>query len=247
MDKNNVIIEIHPGAGGTESQDWAQMLFRMYLKWAEKNGYKTEIVDISYGEEAGIKSVTFTVNGLYAYGMLKGEAGIHRLVRISPFDSNKRRHTSFVAVLTYPEIEEDIEVDINEKDIRIDTYRASGAGGQHVNKTSSAVRITHIPSGIVVSCQNERSQYKNKSNAMKVLRARLYSLKISEQEKELKGIIGNKKDIAWGNQIRSYVLHPYRIVKDHRTSVETGNVDVVLDGNINMFLEAYLKNRDKSD
>jgi peptide chain release factor 2 len=241
LDKNNVFVEIHPGAGGTESQDWAQMLFRMYLKWAEKNDYKTEIVDISYGDEAGIKSATFTVKGPYAYGMLKGEAGIHRLVRISPFDANKRRHTSFVAVLVYPDVEEDIEIEIDDSDLKIDTFRASGAGGQHVNKTSSAVRITHIPSGIVVACQNERSQHKNKATAMKVLKARLYDQKLKEQEKEMEGIIGDKKDIAWGNQIRSYVLHPYRMIKDHRTSVEVGNVDPVLDGDITIFLEAYLK------
>ncbi len=217
------------------------MLFRMYLKWAEKSDYKTEIVDISYGEEAGIKSATFTVKGPFAYGMLKGEAGIHRLVRISPFDANRRRHTSFVAVLIYPEVEEDIEIDIDDSDLKIDTFRASGAGGQHVNKTSSAVRITHIPSGIVVACQNERSQHKNKATAMKVLKARLYDLKLKEQEKEMEGLIGDKKDIAWGNQIRSYVLHPYRMIKDHRTSVEVGNVDPVLDGDISVFLEAYLK------
>lgn len=219
------------------------MLFRMYLKWAEKNGYKTNIVDVLYGEEAGIKSATFEVSGLFAYGMLKGEVGIHRLVRISPFDANKRRHTSFVAVLVYPEVEEDIDIDINENDLKIDTYRASGAGGQHVNKTSSAVRITHIPTGIVVACQNERSQFKNKSMAMKILRARIYNLKLKEQEQEMETIIGDKKDIAWGSQIRSYVLHPYRMIKDHRTFVETGNVDVVLDGEINVFLEAYLKTR----
>ncbi|MEE9524332.1 MAG: peptide chain release factor 2 [Thermodesulfovibrionales bacterium] len=244
LDKNNVFVEIHPGAGGTESQDWAQMLLRMYLKWAEKNGYKTEIVDISYGEEAGIKSATFTVTGPFAYGMLKGEAGIHRLVRISPFDANKRRHTSFVAVLIYPEVEEDIEIEIEDGDLKIDTYRASGAGGQHVNKTSSAVRITHIPSGIVVACQNQRSQHKNKATVMKILKARLYNLKLKEQEKEMEGIIGDKKDIAWGNQIRSYVLHPYRMIKDHRTSVEVGNIDPVLDGDLNVFLEAYLKQKE---
>ncbi len=220
------------------------MLLRMYLKWAEKNGYKTEIVDISYGEEAGIKSATFTVTGPFAYGMLKGEAGIHRLVRISPFDANKRRHTSFVAVLIYPEVEEDIEIEIEDGDLKIDTYRASGAGGQHVNKTSSAVRITHIPSGIVVACQNQRSQHKNKATVMKILKARLYNLKLKEQEKEMEGIIGDKKDIAWGNQIRSYVLHPYRMIKDHRTSVEVGNIDPVLDGDLNVFLEAYLKQKE---
>lgn len=241
MDKNNAIIEIHPGAGGTESQDWAQMLLRMYLKWAEKNGFKTHVVDILYGEEAGIKSATVTLDGLFAYGMLKGEAGIHRLVRISPFDANRRRHTSFVAVLVYPEIEEDIEIEMNEDDLRIDTFRASGAGGQHVNKTSSAVRITHLPTGIVVACQNERSQHKNRALAMKILKARLYDLKMKEHEKKMENIIGDKKDIAWGNQIRSYILHPYRLIKDHRTNVEVGNVDAVLDGDVNIFLEASLK------
>jgi peptide chain release factor 2 len=245
MDVNNAIVEIHPGAGGTESQDWAQMLFRMYLKWAEKNQFKTEIIDLLYGEEAGIKSVTFTISGPYAYGLLKGEAGIHRLVRISPFDANSRRHTSFVAVLVYPEVEEDIDIEIREEDIRIDTYRASGAGGQHVNKTSSAVRITHIPTGIVVACQNERSQHKNKATALKILKARLYDLKARELEEKLEGMKGDKKEIGWGNQIRSYVLHPYRLIKDHRTNVEVGNVDAVLDGEIGIFLDSYLKSKRK--
>lgn len=243
MDINNAILEIHPGAGGTESQDWAQMLLRMYTRWAEKYGYKTEILDLLQGEEAGIKSATLTINGPYAYGMLKGEAGVHRLVRISPFDSNNRRHTSFVAVLVYPEIEEDIEIDIRDEDLKIDTYRASGAGGQHVNKTSSAVRITHIPSGVIVACQNERSQHKNKATALKILKARLYNIKMHEHEKKLEGIKGDKKDIAWGNQIRSYVLHPYRMIKDHRTNMETGNIDPVLDGELSNFIEAYLKNK----
>jgi len=241
LDRSNAILEIHPGAGGTESQDWAQMLMRMYLRWAEKKGFKAEIVDLLQGEEAGIKSATITVSGPYAYGYLRAEAGIHRLVRISPFDANSRRHTSFVAVMVYPEIEDDIEIDVRDEDLRIDTFRASGAGGQHVNKVSSAVRITHIPTGIVVSCQSDRSQYKNKATAMKILKARLYDLKLREQEKKMEDIIGSKKEIAWGNQIRSCVLHPYRLIKDHRTGLEKGNVDAVLDGEIDDFIHAYLK------
>jgi len=233
-------MSIHPGAGGTESQDWAQILMRMYIRWAERKGYKVEIVDLLPGEEAGIKSVTITVSGLYAYGYLKAEAGIHRLVRISPFDANRRRHTSFAAVLVYPEIDEDIEIDIKEDELRIDTFRASGAGGQHVNKTSSAVRITHIPTGIVVTCQNERSQHKNRAIAMKILRARLYALKKKEQDQKLEEMIGEKKEIAWGNQIRSYTLHPYRLIKDHRTGYETGNVEAVLDGELDEFIRQYL-------
>ncbi len=240
-DKGNAIMEIHPGAGGTESQDWAQMLMRMYLRWAERHGYKTEILDLQYGDEAGIKSATITISGLYAYGYLKSEIGVHRLVRISPFDANRRRHTSFTAVLVYPEIEEDIDIEINEEDLKIDTFRASGAGGQHVNKVSSAVRITHIPTGIVVTCQNERSQHRNRALAMKILKARLYDLKRKEQEEKMESLIGEKREIGWGNQIRSYVLHPYRLVKDHRTGVETGNVDAVLDGDIDMFINAFLK------
>jgi peptide chain release factor 2 len=236
---------IHPGAGGTESQDWAQMLMRMYLRWAELHGYSTKIIDIQPAEEAGIKDVTIMVSGPYAYGYLKVEAGVHRLVRISPFDANKRRHTSFSAVLVYPEIEDDIEVEIKEEDIRIDTFRASGAGGQHVNKTSSAVRITHLPTGIVVSSQNHRSQHRNKETAMKILRARLYDLSLKEQEKEIEGLVGEKKDIAWGSQIRSYVLQPYRLVKDHRTGVEVGNVDAVLDGDIDIFIKAALREKSK--
>jgi len=239
-DKNDAIMTIHPGAGGTESQDWAQMLMRMYIRWAERKGFKVAIVDLQPGEEAGIKSVTLTVSGTYAHGYLKGEAGVHRLVRISPFDANKRRHTSFAAVLVYPEISEDIEVDIKEDDLKIDTFRASGAGGQHVNKTSSAIRLTHIPSGIIISCQNERSQHKNKSTALKILKARLYTIKKKEQEEKLEGFIGEKKDIAWGSQIRSYTLQPYQLVKDHRTGYETGNVNAVLDGAIDNFIKEYL-------
>jgi len=240
VDLNNAIVSIHPGAGGTESQDWAQMLMRLYTRWAERHGYQVEILDYQPGEEAGIKDVTFNVIGDYAYGYLKAESGVHRLVRISPFDANKRRHTSFASIFIYPEIEDDITVEIDEDDLRIDTYRASGAGGQHVNKTSSAVRITHIPTGIVVQCQNERSQHKNKGTAMKILRARLYEVKRLEREKKMEGLSPEKKDIAWGNQIRSYVLQPYQMVKDHRTNVEAGNVTAVLDGDIDMFIEAYL-------
>jgi peptide chain release factor 2 len=239
-DPNNAIVSIHAGAGGTEAQDWSDMLLRMYLRWSERKGFQTEIIDYLPGEEAGVKSVTFTVNGDYAYGYLKAESGIHRLVRISPFDAGKRRHTSFASVFVYPEIQEDIVVEINEDDLRVDTFRSSGAGGQHVNKTDSAVRITHLPTGIVVQCQNERSQHKNRSTAMKVLKARLYELKQKEQEEKMEQFHSTKKDIAWGSQIRSYVLQPYRLAKDHRTNLEIGNVDAVLDGDLDPFIEAYL-------
>ena len=241
LDPGDAIVTIHPGAGGTESQDWAQMLLRMYLRWAERRSFETKMLDLQPGEEAGIKSATFMVSGSYAYGYLKGEAGVHRLVRISPFDANKRRHTSFTAVLVTPVIEDEIEMDIREEDLKIDTFRSSGAGGQHVNKTSSAVRITHLPSGIVVSCQNERSQHRNRESAMKILKSRLYDLQQKKQDQKLEDIIGQKRDIAWGNQIRSYVLQPYRLVKDHRTSLEMGNVDAVLDGDIDPFIEATLR------
>jgi len=240
-DRNNAIVTIHPGAGGVESQDWAQMLMRMYLRWAETRRYKTEIVDLQIGDEAGIKGVTFTVEGKYAYGYLKAEAGIHRLVRISPFDANKRRHTSFSAVLVYPEIEDDIMIDIRDEDLKIDTFRASGAGGQHVNKVSSAVRVTHLPTGIIVACQSERSQLRNKELAMKILKSRIYDLTLKSREKKLEDFIGDKKEISWGNQIRSYTLQPYRLVKDHRTNMEIGDVDSVLDGRIDSFITAYLK------
>jgi len=243
LDRNNAILTIHPGAGGTESQDWAQMLMRMYLRWAELHGYVTEVVDLQSGDEAGIKSATITFTGEYAYGYLSAEAGVHRLVRISPYDASKRRHTSFAAVIVCPEIEDDIEIDIREEDIRMDTFRASGAGGQHVNKTSSAVRLTHLPTGVVVSCQNERSQHKNRSFAMKIMRARLYALELKAKEKKMEDLIGDKKEIAWGSQIRSYVLQPYRLVKDHRTGVDVGDVDAVLDGKIDLFIKEFLKTK----
>jgi peptide chain release factor 2 len=239
-DINNAIVTIHPGAGGTESQDWAQMLMRMYLRWAERSGYTTQVIDLLAGDEAGIKSVTFAVNGEYAYGRLRVEAGVHRLVRISPFDANKRRHTSFASVFVYPEIDDDIDIVIDEKDLRIDTYRASSAGGQHVNKTSSAVRITHLPTGTVTQCQNERSQHQNKEVAMKVLRAELYELEQRKKEEEMAKLTGVKKEIGWGSQIRSYVFQPYQMVKDHRTNKEVGNVSAVMDGEIDGFIEAYL-------
>lgn len=242
-DRLNAIVSIHPGAGGTEAQDWADMLLRMYTRWAEIRGFKSETLDYQPGEEAGIKSVTFTVSGEYAYGYLKAENGVHRLVRISPYDANKRRHTSFVSVFVYPEIEDDVEVEVNEADLRVDTFRASGAGGQHVNKTDSAIRITHIPTGIVVQCQNERSQHKNRATAMKLLRARLFELKLREQEEKMEEFHKEKRSIEWGSQIRSYVLQPYRLVKDHRTGIEIGNVDAVLNGDIDPFIEGFLLSR----
>jgi peptide chain release factor 2 len=242
-DRLNAIVNIHPGAGGTESQDWAEMLMRMYLRWAERSGYKTRILEVQDGEEAGIKSTTFTIAGDYAFGLMASETGVHRLVRISPFDAAKRRHTSFASVAVYPEIDDTIEVTIDEKDLRIDTYRSSGKGGQHVNTTDSAVRITHIPTNIVVQCQNERSQHKNKEVCMKVLRARLYELEVEKKKAESKSIEDNKLDIAWGSQIRSYVLQPYRLVKDVRTKVEVGDVDRVLNGDLELFMKAYLQAR----
>ena len=245
-DDANAIVTIHPGAGGTESQDWAEMLMRMYLRWSERSGYGTEILDYQQGEEAGIKSVTFLVKGEYAYGKLAAEIGVHRLVRISPFDAAARRHTSFASVFVYPEIDDKIEVQLEDKDLRIDTYRSSGAGGQHVNVTDSAVRITHIPSGIVVSCQNERSQIRNRDMARKILRARLYDLELEKKRKQLQAVEDTKLDIAWGSQIRSYVLHPYRLAKDHRTKYETSNADRVLDGDIEDFIYQFLVFREKS-
>ncbi len=240
-DEKDAIVTIHPGAGGTESQDWAQMLMRMYLRWAERHGYKTTVLDLLPGEEAGIKSATIEVSGQYAYGYLKAESGVHRLVRISPFDANHRRHTSFASVFVYAETDEDIEIEIKESDLRIDTFRASGAGGQYVNKTDSAVRITHLPTKIVVQCQTERSQHRNRENAMKILKARLHAYYLEQQKKKMEEIEKGKKEIAWGSQIRSYVLQPYTLVKDHRTGVETGNVESVLDGDIDLFIEAYLR------
>ncbi len=239
-DPKNAILTIHPGAGGTESQDWAEMLMRMYLRYAEIHKFKTDILDFQSGDEAGIKSVTIMVTGSFAYGYLKAEAGVHRLVRISPFDSNSRRHTSFASVFVLPEVDDDIDIEIDPGDLRIDTYRASGAGGQHVNKTDSAIRITHLPTGIVVQCQNERSQFKNKSTAMKILASRLYQQKLEEQRAKQKEMESSKKDIAWGSQIRSYVFHPYNMVKDHRTNEETSNIQQVMDGNLDRFIEKYL-------
>jgi len=240
FDANNAYLTIHPGAGGTESQDWASMLLRMYMRWAERKGFSVELVDYQPGDEAGIKSATLYIKGEFAYGYLKYEKGVHRLVRISPFDANKRRHTSFASVNVMPELEDEIDIEINPDDLRIDTYRASGAGGQYVNKTESAIRITHIPTGIVVTCQTERSQLQNKETAMKVLKARLYQLELEKRQKEIQEIQGELKDISWGNQIRSYVFQPYTMVKDHRTNVETGNIEAVMDGDIDIFIEAEL-------
>lgn len=240
-DRNNAILTIHPGAGGTESQDWAEMLLRMYLRWANNNNFKTEMLDKLSGDEAGIKSVTIEIKGQYAYGYLKSEIGIHRLVRISPFDSNARRHTSFASVFVYPEIDDSIEVDIKDEDIHIDTYRASGPGGQSVNKLDSAVRITHIPTNIVVQCQTERSQFRNRENAMKILRARLYQYYKEQKERDRQKLENSKKDISWGHQIRSYVFHPYSMIKDHRTNLQKGNTQSVMNGDIDDFIYAYLK------
>ena len=240
-DARAALVDIHPGAGGTESQDWAAMLFRMYARWAEARGYGVEVLDESPGEEAGLKSAAFRVEGEFAFGFMKGETGVHRLVRISPFDASSRRHTSFASVMVSPEIDQDIEIDIDEKDLRIDTYRSSGAGGQHVNVTDSAVRITHLPSGVVVQCQAERSQHRNRAMAMKVLQSRLYELEKEKQRERLAERQGAKKQIGWGSQIRSYVLHPYQMAKDHRTDHEVGNVEAVLDGDLDGFAEAFLK------
>jgi peptide chain release factor 2 len=239
-DRKNAIVTIHPGAGGTESQDWAEMLLRMYLRWTERRGFKRDVIDLQPGDEAGIKSATMTIFGEYAYGMMLAEAGVHRLVRISPFDQASRRHTSFASVFVWPELPEDVDVEIDEKDLRIDTYRSSGAGGQHVNVTDSAVRITHLPTNIVVSSQNERSQHRNRDSAMKVLKSRLFDLKLKEQQAKLDQLGGEKKDIAFGSQIRSYVLHPYQLIKDHRTKEEVGDVNRVLDGDIDVFIKSYL-------
>jgi peptide chain release factor 2 len=239
-DRKNAIVTIHPGAGGTESQDWAEMLLRMYLRWVERRGFNRDVIDLQPGDEAGIKSATLTITGDYAYGLMLAEAGVHRLVRISPFDQASRRHTSFASVFVWPELPDDVAVEIDEKDLRIDTYRSSGAGGQHVNVTDSAVRLTHLPTGIVVSSQNERSQHRNRDSAMKVLKSRLYDLKMKEQQAKLDQLGGEKKDIAFGSQIRSYVLHPYQLIKDHRTKEEVGDVNRVLDGDIDFFIKSYL-------
>lgn len=242
-DKNNAILELHPGAGGTESQDWGSMLLRMYQRWSEKKGFKVEMLDYQAGDEAGIKSVTLLIKGHNAYGYLKAEKGVHRLVRISPFDSSGRRHTSFVSVDVMPELDDDIEIEVRTEDLKIDTYRATGAGGQHINTTDSAVRMTHIPSGIVVTCQSERSQLKNRDQAMKMLKTKLYQKEQEEKERELAEIRGEQKEIGWGSQIRSYVFHPYSMVKDHRTNYETGNIQAVMDGDLDDFINAYLRSR----
>lgn len=244
-DKNNAIISLHPGAGGTESQDWAEMLYRMYTRWAVKNGFEIKEMDYQAGDEAGIKSVTAIVSGTNAYGYLKCEKGVHRLIRISPFDTSGRRHTSFASLEVVPEITDDIQIDIKQEDLRIDTYRASGAGGQHVNKTDSAIRITHIPTGIVVTCQTERSQIQNKENAMRMLKSKLYEIKEQEQKETIEDLKGNYKEIAWGSQIRTYVFHPYNMVKDHRTNYEEGNVNAVMDGDVDEFIDVYLKSGNK--
>ena len=244
-DRRGAILSVHPGAGGTESQDWAEMLWRMYMRWIERKGYASDVLDFQAGEEAGIKSAAVEITGEYAYGFLKHESGVHRLVRISPFDANKRRHTSFASVFVYPEVDDDVEVEINENDLRVDTYRASGAGGQHVNKTSSAVRITHIPTNIVVQCQSERSQHKNRASAMRVLRARLYQLKLEEESEKRSALEKSKKKIEWGSQIRSYVFHPYTMVKDHRTGCETPKVQSVMDWEIDEFIHAELTGQEK--
>ena len=246
-DARNAILTIHPGAGGTESQDWADMLFRMYNRWCELKSFKVTLLDYQPGDEAGLKSATMEIEGEYAYGYLQAESGVHRLIRISPFDANSRRHTSFVSIYVYPEVDDNIEIEINDEDLRVDTYRASGAGGQHVNKTSSAVRITHLPTNIVVQCQNERSQIKNRATAMKMLRSRLYQLELEEQRKKRQKMEQTKKKIEWGSQIRSYVFHPYNMVKDHRTNVETSNIQSVMDGDLDRFIEAFLSDPDFRD
>ncbi|OGQ26666.1 MAG: peptide chain release factor 2 [Deltaproteobacteria bacterium RIFCSPLOWO2_02_FULL_50_16] len=242
-DKNDAIFSINAGAGGTESCDWAEILLRMYRRWAERHGYQVEILDFTHGDQAGFRSVTMTISGNYVYGYLRAEIGVHRLVRISPFDANKRRHTSFASVFVMPDIEDEIEIEVKDADLRVDTFRSSGAGGQHVNKTDSAVRLTHLPTNIVVACQSDRSQHRNRAMAMKLLKAKLYELEMEKKQEEQKKIEGTKKEIAWGSQIRSYVLHPYQMVKDHRTQYEVGNAASVLDGDLDAFIRAYLLNR----